>query len=290
MHGKSLARGHCRPLSPLSATTAFVLGGGGMLGATEVGMLRALLERGITPDLVVGSSVGALNGVAVAADPTISAVEQLTQMWTRLQVRDIFSSSMVGQLSNVVRHGAYLHNNVGLRRVIDGIIDGVRIEDLAVTFQCVAASVEKASARWFTEGPAVDAVLASCAVPGLLPPVRIGEEHFMDGGLVRSVPVGRAVDLGAQRVFVLHVGRIEQPLRVPRRPWDVALVAFEIARRHQLSDDLARVPQGVDVHILPTGSPSAPALSIRHRSTRPLSPRITEAHRATAAYLDRLGA
>ena len=132
-----------------------------------------------------------------------------------------------------------------------------------MVFQCVAASIEKAGAHWFTEGPVVDAVLASCAVPGLLPPVLVGGEHFMDGGLVRSVPVGRAVELGARRVFILHVGRIEQPLRIPRRPWHVALVAFEIARRHQLSDDLSRIPEGVEIHVLPTGSDAAPVLSVR---------------------------
>jgi NTE family protein len=149
----------------------------------------------------------------------------------------------------------------------------------------VAASIEKAGAHWFADGPVVDAVLASCAVPGLLPPVRVGGEHFMDGGLVRSVPVGRAVELGARRVFVLHVGRIERPLQVPRRPWEVALVAFEIARRHQLSDDLARVPAGVEVHILPTGGRAAPPLSVRYRNAATVPRRMKAAHEASAAYL-----
>ena len=272
----------------MTVTTAFVLGGGGMLGSAEVGMLQALLERGLTPDLVVGSSVGALNGVAVAADPTPAAVERLTEMWTRLQARDIFAGSVVGQISNVMRHGTYLHANDGLRKLIERVTQGARIEDLPVVFQCVAASIEKAGAHWFTEGPVVDAVLASCAVPGLLPPVLVGGEHFMDGGLVRSVPVGRAVELGARRVFILHVGRIEQPLRIPHRPWHVALVAFEIARRHQLSDDLSRVPEGVEIHVLPTGSDAAPVLSVHYRSAAAVPERIVAAHRATAAYLDRI--
>jgi NTE family protein len=271
-------------------STAFVLGGGGVLGSAEVGMLRALLERGLVPDLVVGSSVGALNGAAVAADPTPAAVARLTEMWTQLQARDVFSGSVVGQLSNLVRHGTYLHANDGLRRLIDDAAHGARIEDLPVAFQCVAASIEKAGVHWFADGPVTEAVLASCAVPGLLPPVAIDGEHFVDGGLVRSVPVGRAVELGARRVFVLHVGRIERPLQVPRRPWEVAVVAFEISRRHQLNDDLTRIPEGVEVHILPTGSEPASALSVRYRRAGEVPARIAAAYRATVDYLDRIGA
>jgi NTE family protein len=271
----------------VTPTTAFVLGGGGVLGSAEVGMLRALLERGLVPDLVVGSSVGALNGVAVAADPTPAAVARLAEMWTKLQARDIFSGSVAGQIATLLHHGTYLHTNDGLRRMIDGLAHGARIEDLQVAFQCVAASIEKADVHWFSEGPVADAVLASCAVPGLLPPVAIDGDHYLDGGLVRSVPVGRAVELGARRVFVLQVGRIERPLQVPRRPWDVALVAFEIARRHQFHDDLSRVPQGVEVHLLPTGREPAPPLSVRYRRSVEVPARIEAAYLATAAYLER---
>jgi NTE family protein len=269
-------------------TTAFVLGGGGVLGSAEVGMLHALLEAEVTPDMVLGSSVGALNGVAVAAEPTLAAVERLTETWTRLGARDVFSSSVVGQISNLVRHGTYLHGDGGLRTLIEQLAPGARIEDLPVAFECVAASIERAAAHWFSAGPVVDAVLASCAVPGLLPPVLVGGEHFMDGGLVCSLPMERAVQLGATRVFVLHVGRIERPLQVPQRPWDVALVAFEISRRHQFSDDLSRVPDGVEVHILPTGSQAAPLLSVRYRRPGAVPQRIAAAYQATASYLERV--
>lgn len=271
----------------MGVKTAFVLGGGGILGAAEVGMLRGLLERDIIPDLIVGSSVGALNGMAIAADPTMAAVERLTETWARLQTRDVFSGSVVAQISNLVRYGTHLHPNDDLRKLIDDVALGARIEDLAVPFECVAASIEAAGAHWFSRGPVVDAVLASCAVPGLLPPVKVGNEHFVDGGLVRSVPVGRAVDLGAQQVYVLHVGRIERPLQPPRWPWDVGLVAFEIARRHQLSDDLARIPDGVAIHILPTGREAAAPLSLRYRNAASVAERMDLAHRATAGYLDK---
>lgn len=270
------------------ARTAFVLGGGGILGSAEVGMLRALLERGIRPDLIVGSSVGALNGVAVAARPDMESVAELTRTWTSLQARDVFSNSVVGQVTNLVRHGTYLHGNGPLRRLITESAGEVSIEDLPVQFQCVAACIEQASAHWFDSGPVVDAVLASCAVPGLLPSVRIGDRHFMDGGLVASVPVGRAVELGATRVFVLHVGRLERDLQAPARPWDVALVAFEIARRHQFADDMARLPAGVEVRVLPAGD-LPPAVSLRYRHAGSVARRIEAAYQASCRFLDSSG-
>lgn len=275
-----------------SQVTAFVLGGGGVLGAAEVGMLRALLERGVVPDVIVGSSVGALNGLAVAAEPAPMAVARLAETWTKLSARQIFSTSIAGQVSNLVRHGTHLHDNSGLRRLLeDAGAKGVNIEDLAVRFQCVAASIERAGAHWFDSGPVVDAVLASCAVPGLLPAVEIGGEHFIDGGLVASVPLGRAVDLGATRLFVLHVGRLERPLEVPRRPWEVGTVAFEIARRHQFVDELARLPDGLELHLLPSGSEPPPAV-LWHRASpdsATVHRRIDSAYGATIAYLDQAG-
>ena len=120
-----------------------------------------------------------------------------------------------------------------------------------------AASIERAAEHWFTSGPLVPAILASAAVPGLLPPAEIDGEHFLDGGLVNSIPVGRAVELGATRVFVLQVGRIDRPLTVPTRPWEVARVSFEVARRHRFMRDMATIPEGVEAHVLPAGGTSA---------------------------------
>ncbi len=250
-------------------------------------MLRALLERQLRPDLILGSSVGALNGLAVAVSPDLEAVSRLTETWTTLQARDVFSSSVMGQIANLIRHGTYLHDNGALRRLIEQSAGHRRIEELAVPFQCVASCIEEASARWFDSGPVVDAVLASCAVPGLLPTVEVGQQHYMDGGLVASVPVGRAVELGATRIFVLQVGRLERRLSAPTRPWDVALVAFEIARRHQFTYDMSRLPDGVEVHVLPAGDPPS-AVSVRYRSVSAVSRRIDAAHAASAVYLDQL--
>jgi NTE family protein len=159
-----------------------------------------------------------------------------------------------------------------------------------VPFQCVAASIENAAEHWFADGPLVDAVLASSAVPGILPPVEIAGEHFIDGGIVNSIPVGRAVGLGARTVFVLHVGRLDRPLAPPRWPWEVGLVAFEIARRHRFLGDIASLPDSVEAHVLPTGQPDPPRYNdlsqLRYRQAPDAAQSIARAYEASLAYLE----
>jgi NTE family protein len=267
---------------------AFVLGGGGVLGAHEVGMLQALAEAGVRPDLVLGTSVGALNGVFVAAhrDPG-AAVAELAAVWREGVAAEAFGGSLFGRVRTLARSGTHLYPNEPLRRLLERLpVD--RIEELALPFQCVAASIERAAAHWFTAGPIVPAVLASAAVPGLLPPVRVGDEHFFDGGLVHSIPVGRALELGARTVYVLHVGRIERPLQVPTRPWEVGLVAFEIARRYRFTEEMAAVPPGVTVHLLPAGAEGPPGVDLsqlRYRDASRVDEHIGRAYEASAAYL-----
>lgn len=274
---------------PAKPGTAFVLGGGGQLGVYEVGMLRALLEADIRPDLVLGTSVGALNGAAVAARPDLTMIERLEATWRRLADDPVMGGSVLSGAANLMRTRTALYSHRRLRSLILRTLPVSKFEDLEVRFECVAANVERASEHWFSEGSIVDAILASTAVPGLLPPVVIDGEHFMDGGLVNSIPIERAVELGAERIYVLHVGRIEQPLRAPRNILQVAMVAFEIARRHRFSRDMLRLPGDVVAHVLPTGEPQRSGdtelPSLRNRDASNVDQLIARAHAATVRYL-----
>ena len=196
-------------------TTGIVLGGGGVLGAHEVGMLRSLSEAEVRPDIVVGTSVGAINGAFVAADPA-GAADRLGELWRGSHLQRAFSGTLLSRAARAAWSGTHLHSIEPLRQMLDDALPVADFADLKLPFNCVA-SIERASARWFTSGPLVPAVLASCAVPALLPPVKIDGEHYFDGGLVHSIPIGRAIDLGARTVYVLHVGRIERPLAPPGR-------------------------------------------------------------------------
>ncbi|HEY1486802.1 MAG TPA: patatin-like phospholipase family protein [Micromonosporaceae bacterium] len=266
---------------------AYVLGGGGVLGAVEVGMVRALLEADQKPDLIVGTSIGAVNGVLVAADPTEAVIDRLTDLWASPQAREVFGDSVPRQMARIARAGTHLHTAAPLRRILTRELDGVvDFGDLSVHFECCAASIERAAEHWFTAGPVIDAVLASSAVPGLLPPVKLAGEHYIDGGIVNSIPIGRAVALGARTVFVLQVGRIDRPLSAPKNVVDVARVAFEISRRHRYARELAEVPPGVDVYVLPAGVGSARDDSpLAYRDLKVAMARITRAYEASSAYL-----
>lgn len=278
-------------MTDATSPVAFALGGGGVLGAHEVGMLQALFEAGITPDIVVGTSVGAINGAMVAADPSADAIRRLEQLWTGIGDTDVFGGSIASQVSTFIRTRTHLHTNTPLRRLLHQHLPVRLIEDLKVPFQCVAASIEQAGAHWFDSGPVVEAVLASSAIPGLLPPVEINGEHFLDGGLVHSIPVGRAISLGAKTVYVLHVGRVEEPLQPPTGALQVGLVAFEIGRRHRFVEEMRNLPEDVDVHVLPTGNPPKPDLSqLRYRDFSRVKERIQRAFEATSAYLRELEA
>jgi NTE family protein len=269
-------------------TTAFVLGGGGVLGAVEVGMLRALFEAGVRPDLVLGTSVGALNGAMVARDPTPAVVERLTELWRSVgESRGSgYAERALPAVRRAVATGTHLYSPKPMRQRLEEELGDLRFEDLAVRFQVCAASIERAAEHWFDSGPVVDAVLASAAVPGLLPPAKIGDEHFLDGGVVNSIPLARAVQLGATRVFVLQVGRIDRPLKPPKRPWEVARVSFEIARRHRFVRELAELPDGVECHVLPARGTSGRDDTIwAARDFGSVQRRIDETYEASVAYL-----
>jgi NTE family protein len=212
-------------------------------------------------------------------------------LWEELTSQGLFSGSVLSRVGTLMRTGTHVHPREPLRDLLTAHLPVRTFAELMIPFQCVAASIERAAERWFTDGALIDAVLASCAVPGLLPPVELEGEHYLDGGLVHSIPVGRAVALGADTIYVLHVGRIDRPLRPPTRPWEVATVAFEIARRHRFAADLAALPPGVTVHVLPSGGAAPPGTAnLRYRDFSGVAARIDRAHGAAGEYLDRVGA
>ncbi len=250
-------------------------------------MVRALLERDVRPDLVLGTSVGALNGVVLASDPTLDAVGALDDLWRAVaENREVYADGPLRQARRALRTGTHLHSAEPLRRRLEERFGDTTFADLTVEFQCCAASIERAAEHWFTAGPVVEAVMASAAVPGLLPPARVNGEHYLDGGIVNSIPVGRAAAQGATRIFVLQVGRVMRPLTVPRRPWEVARVSFEIARRHRFHREMGELPDNVQAHVLPVGGTGGADSPLVNRDFARVRDRIEESYEASRAYLE----
>jgi NTE family protein len=227
--------------------TALVLAGGGTRGAIQVGMLQVLTEHGFVPDRIYGSSVGAVNGAAFAGDPTRDGVQRMTEIWRGLTRDTVYPQGRLHGPWLYVQQRDSVFVNAGLRKVIEEGIGFERLEDAVIPIEVVATSLTDGRERWFTYGPAVEAVLASSAVPAIFPPVEIDGERFIDGGVVDNVPIRRAVDGGATRIVVLLCGPPNYTPSSPRRPVEAMLNALLISIHARFARDLAQLPEGVEV-------------------------------------------
>jgi NTE family protein len=261
---------------------AFVLSGGGNLGALQIGMLRALAEHAVRPDVVLGCSVGAINGAALAEDPTVTGVGRMERLWRELDGKELMPSGLLPGVVSLARRGEAINDNDGLRRVLEAELWARSFEDLVVPFQCVATDVLAAREVWFTRGPLIEPILASAAIPAVYPAVEIDGVRYLDGAIVDDVPIGRAVDLGARTIYVLQVGAFARPRPEPRRPLDVAVQAYWIGRQHRFQRELATLPRGIDLHLLPTGQTP----TMRYNDFTRSAELIALAYEASAAYLD----
>lgn len=262
--------------------TAWVLGGGGNLGSIQVGMLRALADRGEVPDLVVGCSVGALNGLAMAADPSPDGIERLRRTWLDVRGDALFPATKMSGPWMLLKKSPSLYPDHGIRDLIERCAPHDRIEDYPIPFECVATNLATGRAHWFDRGRVDRAVLASAALPAALPPVEIDGEQFIDGAVVDNVPISRALHHGIERIIVLHVGNFDRPRPMPKRPIDVLLQSFSIARNFRFDEDLARVPDDVEVVVVPGIDPG----SVKRNDFGRTAELIERAHASTAAFLD----
>lgn len=248
-------------------------------------MLRALAEHDIRPDLILGCSVGALNGAAFAADPTAAGIDRLEDLWLRLAGPDVMpSGSWLPSTLQLAKRGESIHGNDGLREVIERILRPTRFEDLKVPFQCVATQLDPPAERWFDRGPLHEAILASSALPAVFPIVELDQHRYIDGGVANDIPVTRAADLGARRAYVLHVGTLDRPWQEPKRPIDMAIQSLWLSRRLRFDEDLAGLDGRMELIMLPFGDPPRP----RYDDFSHTPELITQAYAATAAHLDAL--
>jgi NTE family protein len=268
-----------RGLGALPPPVAVAVGGGGVLGAAHVGVGHALEQRGFVPDLVVGTSVGALTGAIAAAHPG-EAAPWLDDVWARLRRREVFP---LGWLSS----RASIFTDRGLRRLIARAGLPARIEQLAIPFTAVAMDLDTGTEVLLDRGDLESALLASAAIPGVLPPVDRDGRTLVDGGVVAYVPVRAAMQAGAASVVVLAAGPESSPLfpaTLRRRAGAIAARAGLLLLRHQIERDLREVSEHIPVVVLPTGVADWPA-PWDFRQSRRL---ISTASRTSGRFLDGL--
>lgn len=230
-----------RPLANWPRPVAFVLSGGGSYGAVQVGMLRALAEAGIAPDLVVGASVGALNGVRYAASPG-DAIDALSSLWRDLGRTSIFGGrTRVGRSWSAMRR--FLRRNTPsicspepLRALIDANMPIPSLEDLPIPAAVVVTDLQAGRPKVLTRGDVGPLLQATSAIPGVFPPVQIDGCIYVDGGVSANVPIRQAIAAGARSVVVLNANPATMPGTVPDSVAGSVFAASMIMLRNQRAD------------------------------------------------------
>jgi len=236
-------------------TTAFVLSGGASLGSIQVGMLLAIAETGVVPDLIVGTSVGALNGGWISSRPDVDGIKDLADLWRSLSRRDVFPTNLSVGFLGFIGQRQSLVSDSGLRRLLKENLLFRRLEDAPIPLHVVATDVLTGIDVLLSQGDAIDAITASAAVPAVLPPVRIQGRDLMDGGVVNNTPLSHAVALGATEIWVLPTGYACALIETPRGAVAMALHAMTLAINQRLVADVKRFESSVDLRVVPALCP-----------------------------------
>jgi len=186
--------------------TAFVLSGGSSLGAIQVGMIQALMEAGIKPDFLLGTSVGAINATWLATQPDVEGALKLAEIWSGLRRQDVFPLNPWAGARGLLGRTNHVISNSGLRTILEKNLRIERLEETAVPVHVITTDLKTGRAVVLSSGPAIPALLASTAIPGVFPPVTIGRRELVDGGVANHSPIAAAIELGATRVVVLPIG------------------------------------------------------------------------------------
>ncbi|KZB85587.1 patatin-like phospholipase family protein [Amycolatopsis regifaucium] len=261
----------------------FVLGGGGSLGAMQVGMLQALSEAGVAPDLVVGTSVGSLNAAVLALGD--ESGDRLHRIWSRMTRHEAFPGGVLSQVRTLRHSKTNLFPNTGLAAIVDEHVgEGIRFEDLALPLGVVATDVDTAEPLLIRSGPVLAPLLASCAIPGIYPPVPFEGRMLYDGGLVANVPMRQALAMGAKSLVVLDCAFPGKMPGTPQTFAEVMMFTAMISMRNQAVLEAPIAAAEVPVVYVPGPKPvRVSPLDFTHTTTL-----TVEAYEAAKTYLGEL--
>ena len=233
-----------------STKTAFVFAGGGSFGAIQVGMMLSLARNGIGADMVVGSSVGALNGAFYAGDPTPGGVERLAEIWRGLQRNDVFPLSWKTLLGFIWRRD-FLIPHDGIRKLVDDHIPYRNLEDARLPVHIVTTDIITGDSVVFSEGSAAEAIVASTAIPGAFSPVHYKDHFLADGALSSNTPVRIAVKSGARRLIIMPTGHACANDAPPVGALANALHALTLLISRQLVSELENLGPEIEYFVVP---------------------------------------
>jgi len=241
MHGKD---GHTRK------TTAFVFAGGGSFGAIQVGMMQALVAHGVTADLVVGSSVGAMNGAYYAGSPTLEGVKKLADIWRGLTREDVFPVSLYSFASFLLRRD-FLISHDGVRKLIEGHLPYRKLEEAAIPIHIVTTDIVSGETVVLSEGSAAEAIVASTAIPGAFAPVKHNDRFLADGAISSNTPIRVAIEKGAQRLIIMPTGFACAGQDPPVGAVATALHALTLLIARQMTTELEYLEPNIEYCVVP---------------------------------------
>jgi len=235
--------------------TAFVFAGGGSLGAVQVGMLKAITTAGIAPDFLVGASVGAINIAFFASDPTMQGALRLEKIWKRIKRQDVFQMSPLAGALSFLSMRNHICSEKPLKRLIEQHLTFDRLEETQIPCYIVATDLFNGIEVSFSKGPAVDALLASSAIPGVFAPVQLGEHYLIDGGVTNNTPISVAVAKGADRVIVFPIGMSCGLKTPPKGVVEMAMHTLNLAVSSRLKFDMEKYENSSEIIVLPVLCP-----------------------------------
>jgi NTE family protein len=230
--------------------TAFVFAGGGSFGAIQVGMMHSLAAHGISADMVVGSSVGALNGAFYAGDPTLQGVQRLEEIWRGLQRDDVFPINWRTLLAFIWRRD-FLIPHDGIQKLVDDHVPYRNLQDAKLPIHIVATDIISGDSVVLSEGPTAQAIIASTAIPGAFAPVRYKDYYLADGAISSNTPIRIAVAKGATRLIILPTGHACAEKAPPVGAVANALHALTLLIARQLVSELEELPPNIEYFVPP---------------------------------------
>lgn len=234
---------------------AFVLSGGSSLGSIQVGMLQALFEAGVKPDFLVGTSVGAVNAAWIAGSPDAGGIDRLREIWLGLRRDDVFPLTWAAA-TGLLGRSNHLVSNSALAAILERNLPYKRLEQATVPVHVVASELKSGQAVILSSGQAVPALLASCAIPGIFPPVAIGKRQLVDGGVANHTPIAAAVGLGARRIYVLPIS-YPWLYEEPSSALGMALQALARMVAQRLDSEVAAFEATAEIIVIPPLAPLA---------------------------------
>ncbi len=263
--------------------TAFVLSGGASLGAIQVGMARGLFEHGIRPDILIGTSAGAINAAVLAQGFDCAHLDELAGVWRSLKRQTVFPFDPLRGFLGFFGQRNYLCSPGPLRRLLGEHIRYDSLEHAAISVHMVATDLHSGREVLLSRGPTIDAVMASAALPGVFPPVPINDDVLIDGGVSNNAPLSHAVRLGADEVYLLTCGHACALPRPPKSALGVLLQSMSVLIGRQLVHDIERYEPTCRLHVVPQLCP----LGISPIDFRHADELGTRAYESTMAWLSR---